>query len=523
MLTLYDKNMKQADVDFVRNGLKDKKVVLFGASTRNDIIIKEILKDIKIEFICDSNPDKWGKKFEGIDIVSLDKLKCNDVIVFTALYQIEEVKKVLDKNEIKQYYFYNDIDCKYFEYFYKNGRFYNIVDYEKKADISKVKYLHIIPYQKFLEPFYYMIEENFDMSEHFFIVDVCMRKDLYSLWDFIEEKNAVNNNIHILGDAVNVNTNEMAEYLRLMFEKTDVILLHSAAFGEKLGKNLSKLVEAYYNKMSWFCWGAESYWRKDFFIVRELLSKVKIGFAFYGSLELLRNLEIKNLVGCNVTYSYISTKWKAALLKRCPRNDGIIKILVGHCAYDYCAHEEAFSKLSRFKNENIEIYCPLSYGEEGYAQRIEKLGFEYFGNKFIPLKKYISMGEYYKLLKDIDIAVMPLKLQAAGTTLKILSYLGKKIYLRKEIGQAFEKADIKSISFEGIDNINFKEFIDSKDFEMDTDKVKKFLGCENVVNGWRVLFELAQRNLNETDFNNENLFMDIYNVKMKEGESFDTI
>ena len=61
-------------------------------------------------------------------------------------------------------------------------------------------------------------------------------------------------------------------------------------------------------------------------------------------------------------------------------------ILVGNSATPENNHVEAFE----FIQSNIDwqcrkIYCPLSYGDNNYANKIKNIGFELFGENFIPV------------------------------------------------------------------------------------------------------------------------------------------
>jgi hypothetical protein len=89
--------------------------------------------------------------------------------------------------------------------------------------------------------------------------------------------------------------------------------------------------------------------------------------------------------------------------------------------------------LSYFKDKEIRIICPLSYGgPDDYAEQVKRKGSELFGSRFIPLAHFIKPDEYSSLLADVDVAVMNHnRQQGLGNILPIL-FLGKKVYLRKD-------------------------------------------------------------------------------------------
>ncbi len=95
--------------------------------------------------------------------------------------------------------------------------------------------------------------------------------------------------------------------------------------------------------------------------------------------------------------------------------------------------------------------------------------------------------------------------------------------MKNWLREIYAGTDIYSDTFEDIDNQSFREFVTNDVLSLDVKKIEEILNCKNVVKGWETLFEIAEKNLEEIEFDNENLFMDIYNEKMKECDNFDTI
>ena len=116
-----------------------------------------------------------------------------------------------------------------------------------------------------------------------------------------------------------------------------------------------------------------------------------------------------------------------------PKKGNVINILLGNSADPSNNHQEMLEKLLPYKNENMAIYCPLSYGVRDYAVQIEKLGGELFGDKFKPLLEFMPFDKYIALLGQIDIAVFAHKRQQAmGNTFTLLG-LGKKVFMRSTV------------------------------------------------------------------------------------------
>lgn len=138
-----------------------------------------------------------------------------------------------------------------------------------------------------------------------------------------------------------------------------------------------------------------------------------------------------------------------------------INIIVGNSATETNNHFEAFAKLSKFKDENINIYCPLSYGNADYAVEVEKEGKRIFKDKFIPIKNFMSIDEYSKMLASMDIGIFAYNRQQATENLEILSYFGAKMYLKKGTALWTHYVDRDGCNFYNffdIDSLSFKDF-----------------------------------------------------------------
>jgi hypothetical protein len=112
-----------------------------------------------------------------------------------------------------------------------------------------------------------------------------------------------------------------------------------------------------------------------------------------------------------------------------------INIQVGNSASSSNNHLEVLKKLLPYKDKNICIYLPLSYGSPEYAKQVIKQGREWFGDKFKPLTGMLPFNEYLAFLGKIDIAIFNHnRQQAMGNTITLLG-LGKTVYIRSDTTQ----------------------------------------------------------------------------------------
>ncbi len=116
-------------------------------------------------------------------------------------------------------------------------------------------------------------------------------------------------------------------------------------------------------------------------------------------------------------------------------NTDTVNILVGNSAARSNFHIEVFEKLERFKNDNMKIYVPLSYGNKNYAKIVKSIGEAKFGDKFKPLMNQLPLSEYLELLSNIDVAIFYHdRQQAMGNTINLLG-MGKKVFIRRDVTQ----------------------------------------------------------------------------------------
>lgn len=139
-----------------------------------------------------------------------------------------------------------------------------------------------------------------------------------------------------------------------------------------------------------------------------------------------------------------------------------IKIMIGNSATVSNQHFQAIDFLKQFKNENIKIYLPLSYGmienyiEYGdkvitYAQ--EKLGEE----KIIPIRERMDGTNYVDLISQMDVGIFNCNRQQAMGNISILFAVGAKVYIRTDTAMWEHYISRGNIVYD-IDNIPKIEF-----------------------------------------------------------------
>lgn len=307
--------------------------------------------------------------------------------------------------------------------------------------------LHVASLDKFIPPFIKFINDEFGEEKHLFCVLGTNKKYL------IDPKKNVRFSTTTLVGA-------LTHYCRIIkhVQRADKIILHGL-FDLRLIFVIS-LMPWVLKKCCWVIWGGDLYFyqkpkprKRD--KLTELLRKFaikRIGYLITyipGDIELARKwynaqgvykeclMYLSNVVDADL-------KKKTAHEKR--NSEEVINILVGNSADPSNNHIEILDKLAPYKNQNIKIIVPLSYGDKEYAKRLIDYGRDIFGEKFQPLINFLPLCAYNAVLDSIRIAVFNHeRQQAMGNTITLLG-MGKTVYMRtgfshslflKELGLCF--------------------------------------------------------------------------------------
>lgn len=170
-----------------------------------------------------------------------------------------------------------------------------------------------------------------------------------------------------------------------------------------------------------------------------------------------------------------------------------IKILLGNSATETNQHCQALDILNKFKNEDIVIICPLSYGDGTYRNKVLEYGKECFGQKFLPIVDFLEKKEYFTIISDCSIAVFNNNRQQAMGNINAALSLGCKVFIRNDtamwdnykIDKKMEIYDINSIS-----DMTFEEFIHVMPSQSDNYiKIHNYYGTDNNKKAWQRVFD----------------------------------
>lgn len=293
------------------------------------------------------------------------------------------------------------------------------------------KSLHVFHVEKFTTPFIELIEQEFDISNHYFWVT---GKDQPLLE--VAEKKYVER----------IKGNKLAQ-LKGYFSfirrahKAEKIILHSL-FNMKIVFILF-FMPWLLKKCYWVVWGGDLYcyetaernWR---FKRRELFRRAVIKNIGHLVTYIKGDVDLaRNWYGAKGKYieclMYTSNIYKNYDLPK--KNNEILTVLVGNSAVPTNNHSEILQKLAQFKDKSIKVITPLSYGDKDYAQQVIKEGKKLLGDKYQALTDFMPFEDYLKVLAEVDVAIFNHKRQQAmGNTITLLG-LGKEVYIRSDVAQ----------------------------------------------------------------------------------------
>lgn len=174
------------------------------------------------------------------------------------------------------------------------------------------------------------------------------------------------------------------------------------------------------------------------------------------------------------------------------RANGEVWIQIGNNANSFNRHLEIIEELSKYKNEKVRLFIPMSYGndwhnkENNYIDIVREKAIQIFGEKrVVVLKNLMSIEEYSKFLEQIDVMVIATDRQnALGNILKNM-YSGGKIFLseKNSLYSYFNSIGIEICKYEDIKNMSFKEFAS----HTDNRQLKKWM-IENTFPEYNLLF-----------------------------------
>lgn len=353
---------------------------------------------------------------------------------------------------------------------------------------NRVKYLHVFnnTNEKFSEPFIDFINSNFNEEEHIF----------YHIGEDKRTNKIKRENAYFI-------TKLKYFYLFIDLYRAEKIFLHSLDSPYLI---LILMQPWLLKKCCWVVWGGDLYYfkyRKKGFKsnLYETLRKVfiknvkMIATWTKGDYDLAKLWYHAKGRHFYFLYSNPVNVSKIDKLKKVQTNNNTINIQIGNSADPTNNHEEVLQLLKKFKNKNIRIYVPLSYGNKEHANKVIQLGKDIYGHNFIPLTTFVNSFEYGKYLATIDVAIFAHDRQQAGMNIVTLLYLSKKIYIKDNITtweHLKNHLGVDIYNYYDIEHMSFEEFIlPVENPEKNASLILQEYSTEKIKKLWDAMFNYA--------------------------------
>ena len=322
----------------------------------------------------------------------------------------------------------------------------------------KSKILHIATDLKFISPFIDTINKHDNINQHKFILITKENKIKPH-----EHITFINNKLQIIKIISNLNQNNKI-ILHGLFSNVLIRILFFQPWVIK--------------RCYWVMHGGDFYFpEKQNWVKKQVIKKIRHFITYLkGDFEY-----VKKWYGAQGKYHecfmYPSNLYKQHNIKL--QKDSALNIQVGNSADPTNKHIEVFEKLRKYKNKDIRIYVPLSYGDQNYANIVIAKGQDIFGDKFMPITDFMPMNKYLNFLGNINIAIFAHERQQAMGNIITLLGLGKKIYIRESISswQFFKNIDVRLFDYPNIE----LDSLDSIIKEANIQKIKSYFSKETYV------------------------------------------
>lgn len=463
--------------------LENKKVLILGASTRVITYINLYLRKDNC-IIIDSNPFVEGKVFENYVIHGLDYLKeinSDDIAVISVIKNYSYIAHLMSEMKIKDFYVQ-----KYISFFkYKKEFIQNTEFIKKNKEIlqsGNFDYVDFIYDGKFVVNLIDTINKKSDIKNHLIVIHYLNElnpDDLYMVWQFYKQSQEKYYNIIILNDmyhSFDLDDN-MKKQIILTLKNSKKIIFHSGVISIRLGDFLSEYLDEFRKKTFLIIHGGELSWKTNTNEYHNMFSKVgnvvvnKV--EYFTIVNSLYNFKKDTKVITNSSLAYDS----GIIVESNDKRNKTLNIMVGYSANKAIDHILAFKLLEKFKDEDVNIICPLSYmGDENYINEVVKTGRNIFGEKLTVLSEFLNNEDYSRLLSSVDIGVFPISVNCGWTTIFSLLKGGKKIYITSVNSyREIFKYNVTVFDIDEIKSVDYQQFKDNKVSEINIEEIQRYI------------------------------------------------
>jgi hypothetical protein len=169
-----------------------------------------------------------------------------------------------------------------------------------------------------------------------------------------------------------------------------------------------------------------------------------------------------------------------------------IAIMISHSGWEHNNHLKTFNLISKYKNENIDIICPLAYGNKDYIKEVIRNGESIFGKKFKYFTNLKPKEEYIELISSIDIYMTSANIQTGIFAVIVALDAGKKIYITGNLLNSMDHKGFVTMDIETVKKMSFSHFskpLTERDIRINRKAVKQhFKINDDLIKKWNEIY-----------------------------------
>ena len=351
--------------------------------------------------------------------------------------------------------------------------------------------VHLFPKTQFTEDYILFIKNHFDPKEHRFI--------LYSNKQF-----KLADSVYALENVFDYDERSIRWLFRQLIQANGIVIHNLSLLFKELA--LFSMNKKLIRKTVWMIWGSDLYCyrnpintigdRLTEYFRRRIATNIRYSATLAsGDHELL--CEWYNCSPCNFRLEYIPERaierMKTNMLKDRDRHDKV-RVMLGNSASRTNCHIEVLEMLAKYKDEDIEVITPLSYGDMEYAEEVKMAGRDLLGDAFVPLTEFVPKMEYYDFLSTIDIGIFNNNRQEATGNIEALMFYKRRTFIRRgtSMWNEWDKEGYLLEDVADITQMSFDEFCrpDCDRIENNYSKVSEYYDADARAKEWKVLFDI---------------------------------
>ena len=175
------------------------------------------------------------------------------------------------------------------------------------------------------------------------------------------------------------------------------------------------------------------------------------------------------------------------------RPDDDLRVIVGNSAHSVSRHVETLSWLARFRDEPLQVICPLAYPRASpYKDEVIRMGKRLFGSRFQAVATLRPLEEYDRLLESADVFILSARTQQGLYVIFSGLLRGKKIYLPavSPVYRMLTSLGARIFDVRELSAVSFPELaaLDEEDRVRNHEVAVRHFCLEAALGRWRALF-----------------------------------